>query len=110
MATTKKTTKKAAPKAAAKPKTVKKKAAAKKAVTKKTPVKKAPVKKAPAKNTATKKPAAEAGKIKVTQDQHYKMVCEAAYYISLERSADTVNPEEDWLQAEAAINKIYVVG
>jgi hypothetical protein len=105
MATTKKTTKKATPKAAAKPKTVKKKAAAKKAA-----AKKAPVKKAPAKKAAPKKPAAEAGKIKVTQEQHYKMVCEAAYYISLERTHDTVNPDEDWIQAEAAINKIYTVG
>lgn len=99
MATTKKTTKKAAPKAAAKPKTVKKKA----------PAKKAPVKKA-AKKAVAKKPAAQAGKIKVTQEQHYKMVCEAAYYISLERSHSTVSPEEDWIQAEAAINKSFTVG
>lgn len=104
MATTKKTTKKAAPKAAAKPKTVKKKAPVKKAVTKKAPVKKA------AKKPVAKKPSAANSKIKVTQEQHYKMVCEAAYYISLERSHDTVNPEEDWVQAEAAINKSFTVG
>ncbi len=102
MATTKKTTK-AAPKAAVKPKTVKKKAPAKKA-----PAKKAPVKKAPAKKAA-KKPSAGTSKIKVTQEQHYKMVCEAAYYISLERTHDTVSPEGDWIQAEAAINQIYTV-
>ena len=98
MATTKKTTKKAA----AKPATAKKKAPVKKAATKKAPAKKAARKIAP-------KPAAASGKIKVTQEQHYKMVCEAAYYISLERSPETVNPEEDWIQAEAAINKIYTV-
>jgi len=98
MATTKKTTKKAAPKAAVKAKTVKKKA----------PVKKAPAKKA-TKKVAAKKPSTGTGKIKVTQEQHYKMVCEAAYYISLERTHDTVNPDEDWIQAEAAINQIYMV-
>ena len=98
MATTKKTSKKAAPKAAAAPKTVKKKA----------PAKKAPAKKAAPK--AAKRPSAETGKIKVTQEQHYKMVCEAAYYISLERSHDTVSPDADWLQAEAAINQIYTIG
>lgn len=103
MATTKKTSKKAAPKAAAAPKTVKKKAPAKKA-----PAKKAPAKKAAPK--AAKRPSAETGKIKVTQEQHYKMVCEAAYYISLERSHDTVSPDADWLQAEAAINQIYTIG
>jgi len=100
MATTKKTVKKAAPKAAANATTVKKKA----------PAKKAPAKKAPAKKAAAKKPAVTASKIKVTQEQHHKMVCEAAYYISLERSHDTVNPEEDWIQAEAAINQIYTIG
>ena len=88
MATTKKTTKKAAPKAAVKAKTVKKKAT---------------------KKTAATKSSAGAGKIKVTQEQHYKMICEAAYYISLERTHDTVNPDEDWIQAEAAINKICTI-
>jgi hypothetical protein len=37
------------------------------------------------------------------------MICEAAYYISLEKTYDTVNPTEDWLQAEAAIDKICTV-
>jgi hypothetical protein len=106
MATTKKTTKKTTAKKAAKPAAAPKK----KAPVKKATAKKAPVKKAPAKKAAAKKPAADTGKIKVTHDQHYKMVCEAAYYISLERSPETVNPDEDWVQAEAAINKIYVIG
>lgn len=105
MATTKKTTKKAAAKPAVKTATAKKKAPAKKATAKK----KAPVKKAATRKAPAKKPAAETGKIKVTQEQHYKMVCEAAYYISLERSVETHNPQEDWLQAEAAINKIYTI-
>lgn len=98
MAITKKTTKKAAPKTAVK------KAPAKKAAVRKAPAKKAAVKKAPA-----KKPTAGTGKIKVTAEQHHKMICEAAYYISLERTHDTVNPQDDWVQAEAAINKICTI-
>ena len=100
MATTKKTSKKTT--------SVKKTAVKKKAVTKKA------VKKPAAKKTAVKKPAAKktqsaSSKIKVTPEQHYKMVCEAAYYISLERTSATVNPTEDWFQAETAISKIYTV-
>ena len=110
MATTKKTTKKTAVKA----KTVKKKAAVKKAPAKKAAVKKTPVKKAPAKKAvkkvAAKKAPATSSKIKITQEQHHKMICEAAYYISLERTHETVNPHDDWIQAEAAINKICTVG
>lgn len=97
MATTKKTTKKAAPKAAVK-----------KAPAKKTAVKKAPAKKA-AKKVAAKKAPVKSGKIKVTQEQRYKMICEAAYYISLGQSYETVNPTKDWLQAEAAINRICTI-
>jgi hypothetical protein len=37
------------------------------------------------------------------------MICEAAYYISLDRTSETVNPTEDWFQAEAAINKICII-
>jgi len=88
--------------ATAKKKAVKKKVVKKKAAVKKKAVKKAAVKKA----TAKKAPAT---KIKVTHEQHHKMFCEAAYYISLDRTSETVNPTEDWLQAEAAINKICVI-
>jgi len=75
-------------KAAVKKKTVKKKVAPKKVVSKK--------------KTATRK-------IKVTLEQRHKMICEAAYYISLEKSFETVNPTEDWLEAETLINKICTV-
>ena len=101
MATTKKK--------AVKKKTVKKKAVKKKAAVKKTAVKKTAVKKAAVKKTAAKKSAAGKEKIKVTHEQHHKMICEAAYYISLNRTSETVNPTEDWLQAEAAINKICII-
>lgn len=91
-----------------------KKKAVKKKVVKKKVVKKKVVKKAAAKKTAVKKPAAKKAavsnaKIKVTHEQHHKMICEAAYYISLDRTSETVNPTEDWLQAEAAINKICII-
>ena len=58
---------------------------------------------------ATKKTVARNSKIKVTREQRHKMICEAAYYISLGKSYKTVNPTEDWLQAEAAIDKICAV-
>ena len=87
--------------------TAKKKAVKKKVVKKKAAVKKKAVKKAAVKKAAAKK--APATKIKVTHEQHHKMICEAAYYISLDRTSETVNPTEDWLQAEAAINKICVI-
>jgi len=92
-----------------------------KKVTKKKIVKKKPAKKDAEKKKAVKKKSAKKGakkrtrsstgniKIKVTPEQHYKMVCEAAYYISLDRTHETVNPTEDWLQAEAAINKICII-
>ena len=83
-----------------------KKTAVKKQVVKKQVVKKTAVKKAVTKKAPVKKSQSEAGKIKVTIEQRHKMICEAAYYISLEKSYETVNPTEDWLQAEAAIRKI----
>lgn len=90
MATTKKTV--------TKKKTVKKKAAQKKVASKKVASKKEVSKK-----KATNR------KIKVTLEQRHKMICEAAYYISLEKTYETVNPTEDWLEAEAFINKICTI-
>lgn len=98
MATKKKKTIKIAAKPASSAKATKKKTVKKKAVKKKT-VKKIAIKKTPA----------AASKIKVTLEQQHKMICEAAYYISLGKTYETVNPTEDWLQAEAAINKICTV-
>ena len=82
---------------------------ASKPTSKVTATKKKVVKKAAVKKTAVKKSPSNANKIKVTLEQHHKMICEAAYYISLEKNYETVNPTEDWLQAEAAINKICTV-
>jgi len=91
--------------AATKKKSVKKKVvkkAVKKAVTKK------PARKKASKKT-TKRTSTTNSKIKVTLEQRHKMICEAAYYISLDKTYETVNPTDDWLQAEAFINKICTV-
>ncbi len=85
----------------------KKKKAVKKKVVKKA-VKKA-VNKKPASKKAAKKTTKSSSKIKVTLEQRHKMICEAAYYISLGKTYETVNPTGDWLQAEAAISKICTV-
>ena len=86
-----------------------KKKTVKKAATKKKVVKKKAVKKAAVKKTQSVKAKNSSKKIKVTPEQHHKMICEAAYYISLDRTSETVNPAEDWFQAEAAINRICIV-
>jgi pantoate kinase len=103
---------------AAKKKKVVKKKAVKKAVKKtvkkvvnkvvKKATAKKPVRKKAAKKT-TKKASTSNSKIKVTMEQRHKMICEAAYYISLEKTYETVNPTDDWLQAETFINKICTV-
>ena len=73
------------------------------------PVAKKPaVKKKAAKRKTTKAQSAN-GKIKVTLEQRHKIICEAAYYISLDKSYETVNPTADWLQAENFINQICTV-
>lgn len=96
------TSKKKAKKPASKVSTSKK--TAKKSIAKRKTVKKTANKKSPAKKTNSKN-----DKIRVTLEQRHKMICEAAYYISLDKTFDTVNPTEDWLQAEAFINKICTV-
>ncbi len=98
MATTKKKTKKIALKQNASVKVIKKKAVKKKAVKKKT-----------VKKSAAKKTQSQNIKIKVTHEQRHKMICEAAYYISLGKTYETVAPTEDWLQAETAIDLICTV-
>ena len=78
-------------------------------VVKKKVIKKQAVKKKAVKKIAVKATKAEHNRIKVTLEQRHKMICEAAYYISLEKTYETVNPTEDWIQAEAAIKKICTV-
>ena len=97
------TKKKTVKKTAAKKKTVKKKVVGRSTVTKAKPKKKA------VRKSRTTKKQADASKIKVTHEQRHRMICEAAYYISLERTHLTVNPTEDWLKAEASIALICVL-
>jgi len=96
------TTKKKAKKTVAKP------AVAVKKTKKKIVKKKAPAKKLVKSKTA-KKTSTGSNKIKVTLEQRHKMICEAAYYISLDKTHETVNPTGDWLQAESFINQICTV-
>jgi len=105
MATAKKKSSKTAKKVVKKKAVAKKAAVKKKAAPKKATSKKATISKAGKKKATTKKP----GKIHVTLEQRHKMICEAAYYISLTKTHETVNPYEDWLQAEAAIDQICTV-
>lgn len=95
--------------ATTKKKTVKKKAVKKKVVTKKAVKNVAVKKKTAVKKKVANKTPSSSGKIKVTHEQKHKMICEAAYYISLDRTYETVNPTEDWLKAEAFIDKICTV-
>ena len=79
------------------------------ATTKKKAVNKKAVKKKAVNKKAAKKTQPANDKIKVTLEQRHKMICEAAYYISLNKTYETVNPTDDWLQAEAFINQICTV-
>jgi hypothetical protein len=70
------------------------------------------VKKATNKTTgkkSTKSNGIKQTKIKVSLEQRHKMICEAAYYLSLDRTYETVNPTDDWLQAESFIEQVCTV-
>jgi hypothetical protein len=56
-----------------------------------------------AKPAATKKAAA---KITVSLEQRYKMICDAAYFKAEKRGFSPENETQDWLDAEAEINKL----
>lgn len=56
--------------------------------------------------TAAKKPAAAKAKKSVTPEQRYLMICEAAYYKAQRRGFAPENEIQDWLDAEAEINKL----
>lgn len=91
---------------------------AKAGVEAKASVKKAPAAKAAApkaaksdapKTTAAKKPSTRTTKAKsagVSPEQRYLMICEAAYYKAERRGFSPENEVEDWLEAEAEINRL----
>ena len=76
---------------------------------KKKVIKKAGKKKPVIKNSSKNLIGKADDKIKVTLEQRHKMICEAAYYISLDKTYETVHPTDDWLQAETFIDRICTV-
>lgn len=65
----------------------------------------------------TKKPAPAATKasrggatVQVTPEQRYHMVAEAAYFIAERRSFNGGDPAQDWLEAEAEVERILQSG
>jgi len=81
----------------------KKKPAAKK----KTKAKKKVVAKTAKKSTAASKSSKKTrAKAKVSDSERQKMIEEAAYYIAEQRNFSAGNPMDDWLAAEASINKM----
>lgn len=79
-----------------------------KVVTKKAPVAKAEKSDAPKAKAATtaKKPAAAKSRMNVTPEQRYSMICEAAYFKAECRGFAPENEVQDWLDAEAEINRL----
>lgn len=59
---------------------------------------------APAKKPAA--PKKTASKMTVTLEQRYKMICDAAYFKAEKRGFSPENETQDWLDAEAEINKM----
>lgn len=60
----------------------------------------------PAAAKAAAKPKAGKSKLTVTPEQRYMMICEAAYYRAERRSFSPENEIQDWLDAEAEINRL----
>ncbi|MFN3398556.1 MAG: DUF2934 domain-containing protein [Sulfurimicrobium sp.] len=79
-----------------------------KAATAKAPVAKAEKAAAPKAKAAApaKKPSAAKAKKNVTPEQRYNMICEAAYFKAERRGFSPDNVIQDWLEAEAEINKM----
>ena len=72
---------------------------------------KAPVKKAAPKTAAPKATVARAKKVKtVPQEQRRNYIEMAAYYIAERRGFVPGNPLEDWVQAEAEIDRLLAEG
>lgn len=96
---TKAPAKKTASNKAAVKKAAPKKAAPKTAATKKAAPKKAPAKKATAKKTATK-----SAPQRITHEERWRMVAEAAYLRAEKRHFATGGETDDWLAAEAEVD------
>lgn len=92
-------------KAAAKKKATTKKATVKKAAVKKAVTKKTVAKKAVAKKTSKKKAVAKtAAKWRISHEQRWQMIAEAAYHRAESRGFAVGGEVEDWLAAEAEVD------
>lgn len=73
-------------------------------------VPKATAKTAPVKSTVSKTAATRSSKAKsigkVTPEQRYRMICDAAYFKAEKRNFAPENEIQDWLDAEAEINRM----
>lgn len=65
-----------------------------------------PAAKKPAAAKAAAKPKTSKSKLGVTPEQRYMMICEAAYYRAERRGFSPENEIQDWLDAEAEINRL----
>ena len=87
-----------------------KKPAVKQPATAKPAAKSAPAKAAaPKTKTATPKPAAPAkgnGDARITPEQRYRMICDAAYYRAERRGFVGGSPSDDWIAAEAEVDEL----
>ncbi len=101
-------TKKTVSKKVSKKKTAtKKKAATKKVVAKKT-VKKTAAKKAVRKKTTARRPSTTPrNPIQVSAEERWRMIATAAYYKAEARGFTAGDDQQDWLDAEAEINKLF---
>lgn len=65
---------------------------------------------APKKSTTAKSATSRASKAKVlknvTPEQRYRMICDAAYFKAEKRNFAPENEVQDWLDAEAEINRL----
>ncbi len=65
---------------------------------------------APAKGNGAKAPSAKAAKgngdARITPEQRYRMICDAAYYRAERRGFVGGSPSDDWIAAEAEVDEL----
>ncbi len=55
--------------------------------------------------SAVRKASVAAAPAMPTEEQRYQMIAEAAYYIAERRGFTNGNPEDDWFEAEAQVDR-----
>ena len=63
---------------------------------------------APAKGRGAKAPSAKTakGNARITPEQRYRMICDAAYYRAERRGFIGGSPSDDWIAAEAEVDEL----